>query len=754
MNGQGEADPVLAGIQVVDLTTSVAGSLATMLLADYGAQVVRIEYERLEAADAGAAMRRRGKLLAPMEPGTEAGRDELLRLVRAADVLAVDDDEQLRGLDLRSSTLRDESPHLIVLKAPTVDGGAPWAGGHESNGLISAMYGLSARQVSFSGTPVEPVHDHILTMHGIWAAACTMAAIVERTSSGTGQEVSVDGVQGALLACIGTLSIDVDLPDPDTAVGPYGRHPLYSVFEAGDGRWLAAGALGGKFEARLLHELGKGHLLDDPRLADSTGGGLSTETLTWLRGEVSEAYKLHPRDEWLDRLDRAGIPCGPVQRRPDWFDGELVEALDLRDELEDPRVGRTAMPARPVELSNAPKTAEPARVLGSSTELPSRRTAPVERTAGARAPLRPGPLHGLRFLNMGTFVAGPMSGSLLAELGADVIKIEQPTGDPFRSAGFMYSRGMRSLAIDLASDDGRAAFGELVSSSDGLMSSLRPGVPEKLGIDEEQLRSFRPDLAIVRLSGYGNRGPWADKPGVDMVLQAMSGMMLAQGGKTPMVNTLAITDFTSAALSVLGMLLGVYDARTRGRGQRADVCLASTATFCQYPDLVEYEGRPQRREGGTDYKGGGELERLYPVADGWIRVARRPDRSPTVDGDVGELIVDRSGKEAIAMLEARGLAAARARAATEVIRDDRLLSAGVLQLVAADNGTVFSAPGRCATFSRTQRNGPLRTPGAGEHSVAVLRDSGLAQDHIDALLESGSLAQGQPMLQQLGPVYR
>jgi crotonobetainyl-CoA:carnitine CoA-transferase CaiB-like acyl-CoA transferase len=159
---------------------------------------------------------------------------------------------------------------------------------------------------------------------------------------------------------------------------------------------------------------------------------------------------------------------------------------------------------------------------------------------------------------MGTFVAGPYAGALLAELGADVIKVEPPGGDPFRANALVFNRGMRSLAVNLQAPAGVDAFRKLAAESDVVVEWLRPGVTAKLGIDYDSLAKTNPGIVTVSLSAYGEQGPLSGRPGVDMVVQGMSGMMSAQGGDSePVANTIAIIDVTTAAMLALGAVLAL-----------------------------------------------------------------------------------------------------------------------------------------------------------------------------------------------------
>ena len=445
----------------------------------------------------------------------------------------------------------------------------------------------------------------------------------------------------------------------------------------------------------------------------------------------------------------------------------------MRVEVDDPDRGATVMPGIPINLTRTPgRVGGPAPKLGAHTGKIAARPAPPRPNVAAR--LRPGPLSGYRILDMGTFVAGPYTGTLLAELGADVVKVEPLTGDPFRASGFTYNRGMRSLAMDLQDRGAREAFYQALKASDVLIESLRPGVTRKLEIDYQKLSAIKPDAITVSLSAYGEGGPLSQLPGVDMVVQAMSGMMTSQGGDDePVANTIAIIDVTTAAMCALSCVLALYHRKRTGEGQRIWNSLAATATYLQGGELVRYAGRPALVRGNRNFRGPGWLDRFYEVSDGWVRVEATGRHEPAAKElaeaglavDKTEFARDRaaalatalaplSGDEAVRRMQAAGIAAVRARKVSEVLRDPALLGDEFVHIRGAADGTFFSAPGRYATFSRTQRAGPMAVAGIGEHSREVLTTAGLDGTSIERLSGAGVIALGAPMEQKLMPAYR
>src|SRR5690348_15840712 len=621
---------ILEGIQVVDLSHGTAGPVVGMFLADFGAEVIKAEPPGGDPARSlpGFAAWNRGKKSVIADPADPARRRWVAELIAGADVCLASDAGTLAGYGLNRWRLLRDNPRLVLVETPVYAGEAPWHGGEESHGLLAAALGVAWRQSSHDGGPVESVARFLLQVHGVWAAVCAVAALVERERSGFGQLVSVSGVHAVMEANISAFSVDPALPDPPTGIGPGGRHPTYTRFVARDGKWLASGALGAKFETALLGVLGLSWMLQEERMGGRVQNLVRPDNILWAKELTSAAFLSRDRDEWLELMTGLGIPCGPLGDRGQWLDHEQVRAIGMRTEVDDPERGRVVMPGVPVRLTAAPgRVRGPAPALGEHEGTVAPR-APKAAPEGL-PPLREGPLSGFRVLDMGTFVAGPYAGSLLAELGADVIKVEPPAGDPFRVSGFVFNRGMRSLSVNLQAPDGANALRRLARTSDVVINSLRPGVAARLGIDYATLAAGHPGLIEVTLSAYGEGGPLGGRPGVDMVIQGLSGMMSAQGGDSePVANTIAIIDVTTAAMLALSAVLALLHRERGGdggQGQRAWASLVGTATYLQTGEIVRYPGRPPASSGGRDYPGTDPFDRYYRVSDGWVRLhAPRP----------------------------------------------------------------------------------------------------------------------------------
>ena len=218
------------------------------------------------------------------------------------------------------------------------------------------------------------------------------------------------------------------------------------------------------------------------------------------------------------------------------------------------------------------------------------------------------PLDGVRVLDVSQIMAGPFCSMLLGDMGADVIKVEPPAeGDQTRHAmgfklkgsdslGFFnLNRNKRSLALDLKTNDGRDVFYRLVKTADILVENYRPGVTRRLGIDYPKLREINPRLIYASISGFGQTGPWADRPGFDLIAQAMSGVMSITGqpGAPPTKSGVPVSDIGCALFAMYGILSAFILREKTGRGQYIDASLFEAAIAFSIWDISEFWGTGQ-----------------------------------------------------------------------------------------------------------------------------------------------------------------
>jgi crotonobetainyl-CoA:carnitine CoA-transferase CaiB-like acyl-CoA transferase len=762
----------LSGIRVVELTTGIAGPMAGMLLADFGAEIVKVEPPTgdTDRDRPGFAMWNRGKASTSLDHSDGRDRARLRRLLRTADICIASPAVAGRWPDADAEPATSGHPGLIYLNVPPYLDAAPWAGGHESNALLSAAMGGSMRQSSSDGGPVDPVYPHLLYMQAIWAACCAVAALVEREDSGLGQVVTVGGVHGAMAASPLQMVVRPGEPDPDTAVGPGGHSPTYTRYRCADGRWLFLAALTPKFQAIALDVLGFADLREQAA-AEGLDAVVGPARRAAVRPRFEAAFASKDCADWLAAFRAAGCPIAPLADRDTWLDHPQIKAIGMSVTVADPRRGPVVMPGNPIQLSATPALVPAPAPVPGRPGLPDW---PAHLSPDAEAVPRAGPLAGTRVLDVGVVLAGPYAGTLLAELGADVVKVEVPEGDSFRRHGFPYIRGQRGLALDLRSAQGRAVFAALARSADIVIDNYRPGVARRLGVDYDQLRALKPDIISMSISAFGESGPLRDEAGFDTVLQAMSGIMTAQGGSgEPVMLTLAVNDTASAALAALGACLALLHRCRTGQGQRGSVSLAGASALVQCEELIRVAGRPVPPVGGPDFRGPAPGDRFYRTSDGWVRIqatsgpraaalaefARaaghpcpggRLDPGPALEACLARI----PATEACEQLAAAGIPATKARRSSELPGDALLARRAVHQKIGTGRGDQLYAAGRMALFSRTQRSDALAPPGVGEHSVQILADAGLSEQRIAFLVDHAVVRAGEPMAIDAMAPYR
>ena len=661
----------LDGIRVVDLTAGLAGPVAGMLLADLGADVVKVcPPGGGPPAEPGLHMWDRGKRTATADPADPADRAALDDLIGRADVVLMGAGGDGSGLvgyaDLLARGLEPGRPAFWIVLPPYLLGETPWAGGaggagRESAALLFAWVGHAWNQASYDDVPVDCVFPVALVMQGIWAAITAVALLAGRQLGRAVAPLAVaGGAHGAELVSPGGFAAARAEPHQHRPGGPGGTLPNYRCYRCADGQWLFFGAFTNAFIQRGFTAVGAGWILDDPRIAGDIGRVRRGENIGWVTRELERAFAARPRADCLAALEAADCPAAPAGHTADWLDHDQVRAIGLRAELRNDAGQDIVMPGpliglsqTPVELRGPAPTRHPV-----ITELEAgwtQRDAPAgggragagDETAGdgaagdGAAGVPELPLAGLRVLNLGTIIAGPYTATMLGELGAEVWKIERPPhGDEFRTAhggrggaGFaVYNRDQRSLLLDLTGEPGAGVFRDLVRVSDVVVDNYRVGVLGRLGIDHDRLAAVNPMVTSVSISAFGEAGALSERPGFDPVVQAMSGIMRGQGGpdeaNSPVFLTVPINDVLAGGLGTLGACAALFARGRIGRGQRISVTLCASSCLLQSPWLVRAPGvPPSEPTGGRDFAGPGALDRLYQGADGWVRFgAQAPGR--------------------------------------------------------------------------------------------------------------------------------
>jgi crotonobetainyl-CoA:carnitine CoA-transferase CaiB-like acyl-CoA transferase len=635
----------LDGIMVLDLTDGPAGALATMFLSDHGARVIRV----IDAHD--TAPRRGGYLvwdrgkecvrldlsrIVPPKPGHRPGTiaaqtapgdptASYETLIRATDVLVEDfaPASSRQGM-VQADWLSALNPRLIHCSITAYGKHGPLKDEPPIDDLVLARVGILGSHPGYRPAPVHVVHPLPSVGAAIFANLGIAAALLAREKTGLGRTVETSLMAGALLYHPKVTGEKL-IPRP-FQTHPAGSAPFYSVYECADGNWMQLGCVHAGFTATAANLMGLQVTLDEPRFG---GGRLpqTDEADRELRDIIARVMRSKPYDEWAGLFEAADVPFAPARTTEESLDDPQVRANAMLIELQDPEVGPIAQMGVPIQFSQTPGQVKGPRTLPGDQpgHLPDGMTDALAAFDGRQ--LQDGlfapPLTGTRILEITNLIAGPTGGRLLADLGADVIKVEPLGGDLSRPIGRTYffnvNFNKRSLSVDTRTPEGKEVVQKVAATADALLANLRPHATERMGIGPD----INPRLIETHITGYGWRGPYARRPGIDPLAQALMGMERAQGGsENPPVFAaqLAPTDYTTGAMGALGTVLALFARERTGVVQRVDSNLLNGGILLSSEWFTRYQGKPSRRLADKGQYGLDPFHRLYEVKDGWLYV--------------------------------------------------------------------------------------------------------------------------------------
>jgi crotonobetainyl-CoA:carnitine CoA-transferase CaiB-like acyl-CoA transferase len=797
----------LEGLRVIDLSSGPAGGLATMVLADFGADVIKVErpggdpFRRIAAAP----MWLRGKRSLVLNLREASELERLYQLTDGADVVVVSfRPGSAAHLGADHETLAARNPALIYASITGWGPRGPYARYPGYEGVVAAK---SGRMAAFTGQRPREGPAYAAVPVGVHAASQgavqgILAALIARDRTGLGQKVETSLLQAMQqYDLMELLAVQLAERDPGRLAGLgriLGPMPTlnYHPVMAKDGRWIQLGNL---LEHLFYAFLDSADLLDELLAEERFQSSPATwkdEVLEEARDRILERMRERTAEEWM-RIFRANgnIPAEPYASAQEALEnadlvanGEIVEHMH-------PKLGVVRQIGPIAQLTETPGLAgEAGPTTGQHQEeilVEAPRTPATPEASGDPLP-RGRPLHGVTILDFATIIAAPLATSLLADLGARVVKVEPPGGDPYRALGpagllaVKTNAGKESICVDLKSDEGQRILSGLIRKADAIVHNLRPGVPERLGIGYEQVRALRPDIVWVAVGGYGPYGPSANRPSAHPVPGAAVGGALYQAGAgMPPPNCESLAEIREVArqlmranepnpdpntsmLAVSATLLGLWARRRLGRGQCVFVNMLAANAYANADDFLSYPSKPPRPPVDSDLHGLRAGYRLYRARDGWVFLAlvtdaewsafcaatHRPDLTENARFTTAEarekndaaltkvlaaLFRERSADAWEALLTPIDVGCVRADAARPgefFARDEHVL----------ENG--FAPRARHARLGELRRWGPLVVcdggheaygPGAlaGEHTDALLAELGRSREEIARLRGEG-----------------
>ncbi|MGF6958582.1 CaiB/BaiF CoA transferase family protein [Paraburkholderia youngii] len=394
-----------------------------------------------------------------------------------------------------------------------------------------------------------------------------------------------------------------------------------------------------------------------------------------------------------------------------------------------------------------------------------------------------GPLKGIRVVEIGTLIAAPFAARLMAEFGADVIKIEAPeTGDPLRKWRklhqgtslwwYLQSRNKKSVCVNLKSADGVEVVKRLAADADVIIENLRPGALEKLGLGWDVLHALNPRLTMVRISGYGQSGPYRDRPGFGAIGEAMGGIRYTTGevDGAPARVGVSLGDSLASLHGVIGALMSLLRVKTgQGEGQVVDVSLVESVFNLMESLVPEYDllGHVRERSGGA-LPGIAPSNTYRTEDDGYVVIAGnsdpifkrlmhligRPDLADDpalahndgrvkqvalLDQAITEWTSHHATEDVLAALERAEVPAGRIYSVADIVADPHYLARDMLLQAQLPGGASVKMPGIVPKLSDTPGEVRWQGPTLGEHTGSVLGELGFASEEIERLRREGAV---------------
>jgi crotonobetainyl-CoA:carnitine CoA-transferase CaiB-like acyl-CoA transferase len=728
----------LGGIRVIDFGQYIAGPMAGMLLADFGADVIRVDppggprYKT--AANATWNRGKRSIVLDLKKPDDLANAK---RLIASADVVI----ENFRPgvmdrLGIGARAMTESNPRLIYCSLPGFASDDPRANVRAWEGVVGAATGCFSSHPSL-GSVTRPVFT-ALPFSSAFAAFLGVVSIatclLARERTGLGQAIEVPLFNATFNAFSGKLMRVLSEPEHESVA-----------------RWLHVKCKDDRWLMYLPGRLNR-HLLELPEMAAYRDRKLAQDEMD---AAAAKLFRTRTASEWEDFCASVGLEGIACLHGKDWLYHPLAEETRIVADFDDTELGRFRGYSINPRLSETPGRVRAPRARLDAhrdeilRELQTPKPSPVAKTA---AVLR-GALEGIKVVDLGIILASPTCGRTLAEFGADVIKIDSTHRNPVNWHNDV-NRAKRMILLDLKKPEGLDIFFKFVGDADVILENFRMGVADKLGIGYDAVRARNPGIVYSSVNAYGQPGKYSRRPGREVLAQGITGMQVRLGSEKPVLNPFNGNDYCTGLMSVYGILLALIARQRTGRGQRVDSALIYGATLLQTSVLQDYAGKQWNEPHGQDCLGTGPLYRAYQTADGWIFMAAHdcglahceelsalatlPDKD--LEGALEARFRERAAAHWVALLTKAGIAAEHVALKLTTLTDDPLVRAQGLAITRehAELGLVTTT-GPGIKLSRTPVTAGRPAPKPGADAAELLAKIGMADD-LDRLVHDGVVA--------------
>ncbi len=775
----------LVGVRVLDLGQAMPSAVASMLWADYGAEVIRVEHPSGSALrrSAGHSLWNRGKRSFVADLDESGQRAFVQSLAASADVVLEDHrpgKAAAWGLDATAIELLNPASVHCSISAYGQQGDRRNLLGTDA--AVVAHLGLMAEWGGVREGPIFLGHPAINYATALLASAGTLACLRARIVSGHGNAVDVSLLDGAMsLYTMNWSSVaaksSIDRKSKDGTLSFGNKRLILKMFECrgGDLIQVHTGAAGAFDRAMVV--FGLADEISKTEGEVQMASLLSDRDLEILETRLPDILRSRSRDEWLGLLWGAEVAALPVGQPGEALDDPQTRHAGIVASLDDPELGSIELLGPTIAFAASPGAiAAPAPVLGADTNAirSAGWESPGLPVVTGQAPL-PSPMAGVRIAEFATFFAAPYSNRLLSDLGAEVVKIEGVVGDPSRPLMDIFegaNRGKVGIAANLKDERAMAVVRDLVAGVDVVQHNLRPGAAERLGIDDASLRPLNQNLIYHYLPGYGSSGPKSKLQSFAPLLSGFVGTfaIVAGAGNRPHAG-FGNEDYYNGLLGATACVLGLIHRERTGQGQLVESPQLHSSLFTT-SEYFKRDGRIQSviPRMGPQLFGWAAGYRIYQCLDSWIVVTCTRDEEVRAFADLVlpdevRVGIDESGLCCEAMEEGPLASLFEYHLMGRTVDEwCTLLGAGGVPVAAVCDepwmsdamffDTELRERGGIVVFDHSSagevrvigdlvrvhrgvdvRRGPA--PTHGQHTREVLRSLGRTDDDVDALLADG-----------------
>ncbi len=777
----------LDGLVVVERAEGIAGPLCGKLMGGFGAEVIKIEHpsgdvsrklgpfpndERNPEASGLFLYLNAGKKSVVVDPEEASHRRRLRELIDRADVL-IDGATGLETAGLGYGELSKTNPDLVVVSITPFGLSGPYRDFAATNLVVHALSGELGLAGSRHLSPLKKggnLADYHAGCHGFIGV---VAALLAREQVG-GQHVEVSHLESLTSILGATMNGwlynenvsrrgDADPWSLGTAArrgedGPYWEPS--GVWQAKDGYVLAYGRSSADWTGAIRQMSEELPELASPRFTTEEGRGEHAEELTSLFGKwVSE----HTKEEVYRLAQRYGHAYGYVATARDLLESPQLRHRRFFVDVQHPVAGSVTMPGAPFRMSRTPLVTRRAPLLGEHDDspLPSRSKPTACSDDHQEGHL---PLEGLRVVDFTHIWAGPYCTRILADLGAEVIKVESPRrGDGGRGKGVgryhAYSRNKLAIAMDLRTEEGQRYIRKLISLSDVVVENFSVGVTGRLGVDYKDCRAITPGIVYVALPAFGRTGPESGFVGMGATQEAMSGLLSisSYSRAVPSPTGVKYGDPNGGMLAAVAVLAAIHHRAATGEGQLIDLSQREANIFTLPELILDYAMNGRTAEAIGDKRPDRAPTSLYPCKDDeWVAIDVETDRQfaglcevmgrqdlaedsrfatpmerkrneGELDGMLEAWTRERSAESVMCLLQDAGVPAGAVLTNRQVAENEHFRARGFFQRD-AEGRVHLAAPWR---FSKVELGVRRFAPELGQDNTHVLRDIlGVSEDDV------------------------